>query len=468
MITYTALALGILALVVVSVRWWYLGLCGLALMTVLTNHPKMPSNIANIQGFNPWNMILVVVLLSWLRQHRREPTLPIVPGIAKVLFCAYVLLVLATTAAAVLDVQSLTGTVIQDWGRKDVFVDGMVNPLKYITIGVLYFAGACNRQRVRLALVTAVSSGFFYGLLMYKSMKLRVFTADFVDARRLTDKLVGLFANDLALVMAFSICGAVLIYVLFNRRWQRVLWLLGVATMLPPFVVLKSRAGFAAFGMIWLVLGTLRWRSILLLFPVAGVLTVAFVPSVQERALSGFGFGQHSAAEVDWDEVSAGRLTNIWPPVIEQIRKSPLIGFGRYAILREDCYWGILALEREVPTHPHNAYLEILVDAGAVGLAICLACAGGIIAVAVALLRVRGNVVVMQLGAVALVAAVGLLTAGVAGSTFYPTESFVPYLCVWGVALRVYSERRMRTRFVAPLVVNTVRDPARRKAAQSV
>jgi hypothetical protein len=42
------------------------------------------------------------------------------------------------------------------------------------------------------------------------------------------------------------------------------------------------------------------------------------------------------------------------------------------------------------------------------------------------------------LGIVALSAALAELSAGIAGSSFFPTQSMVPYLCVWGVALRVY------------------------------
>ena len=39
------------------------------------------------------------------------------------------------------------------------------------------------------------------------------------------------------------------------------------------------------------------------------------------------------------------------------------------------------------------------------------------------------------------IAAVAELTAGVAGSSFFPTQSTVPYLVVWGLVVRFQVER---------------------------
>jgi len=315
-------------------------------------------------------------------------------------------------------------------------------PLVSVAVGVLFFDGARTRLRVKMALAAAVGSGMVYALLLFKSMRERVFTIDFEDARRMTDKLVGLFANDLAELFAFTIWAGVFTAVIFAKRWHRLGWYASLVATLPPFLALKSRAGFLAFCVIGLVLGAIRWRKLLVVLPVAVMGVAVCVPSVRERVLMGVG---DTTEDASWDEISAGRVTNIWPPTIEQIGKSPIIGHGRYAIFREACYEDILEREKYVPNHPHCSYLEILLDAGVIGLAICLACSVGLFRVSWRLLGDRGDPLVTALGAVGVTAIVAELAAGLTGSSFFPSQSSVPYLCVWGSVLRVHAELKART-----------------------
>jgi hypothetical protein len=44
------------------------------------------------------------------------------------------------------------------------------------------------------------------------------------------------------------------------------------------------------------------------------------------------------------------------------------------------------------------------------------------------------------------------LTAGIAGSSFFLTQSTVPYLCVWGMALRVAANAKYAPAPVQPLL----------------
>jgi O-antigen ligase len=318
-----------------------------------------------------------------------------------------------------------------------VLVDTIINPLKYLMIGVLFFDGARTRERVKMALATAIGSGLCYALLLFKTLGTRVFTIGFEDARRMTDKLVGLFANDLAELLAFTLWGGLVLVFLFRRSWQRALWLACVAAVVPPFLALKSRAGFLSFCAAGAVLGAVRWRRILILMPLAVFVAALAAPDVRDRVLMGVGDAEE---ETSWDEISAGRVTNIWPPVVAQIGQSPLVGHGRLAILREACYEEILERERVVPNHPHCSYLEILLDAGLVGLVICLACSWGLIRVAWRLMRDSVEPVGLVLGTCSLAAIVAELSAGLAGSSFFPSQSSVPYLCIWGAALGVYAE----------------------------
>jgi O-antigen ligase len=71
----------------------------------------------------------------------------------------------------------------------------------------------------------------------------------------------------------------------------------------------------------------------------------------------------------DADAVSAGRIEHIWHPLLPETLKSPLWGNGLDSIM-----WSapMNAGAMEVVGHPHNAYLEALLDMGLIGLALLL------------------------------------------------------------------------------------------------
>ncbi len=431
------LYVAVVALMFISVRRWYLALCGLVVLTVFTQHPSMPTKMFGVQGLNPWNAALIVIAFFWLTNRQQEPPGRSVPGAYKLLLALYLLVQLASTGVAAMDLSSLKGKATGqglDW----LVINGIVNPFKYVLVGLMFFDGARSRARAWQAVVAALGSGMIYGFLMFKSMGLRVFSISPEGARRLTDKLVGLFANDMAELLAFVIWGGLFLTLAWPRRWQRAAWLAGIAANLPPFVALKSRAGFLAFSAVAFVLGVIRYRIILVLFPVAVALAILIAPGIRERVMTGFG-----KEGTDLDEVSAGRLTNIWPPVWAQITQGPVVGWGRYAILRTECYWEVLSRERGVPTHPHCAYLEILIDSGFVGLGVCLAGVAGLARAGWRLMRARGDWLLRGVGTAGLIATVTLLASSVAGSSFYATQSKVPYLVIWGLMLRAPLQREL-------------------------
>lgn len=430
MIRTLLLAVVVLAVMITATRRWYGGLCGLVLLTVLLQNPNFPTNMFGVQGLNPWNLTCVVVAACWLTQRRAEAPAAPLPSGAYVLLALYVALIVLTSAVAAADIGSFHSG---RWTITDVLVNGLINPLKYLLVGVMFADGARTRPRVRLALGVAVGSGILYALLLFKTIKGRLFGMDFNDARRLTDKLVGLHANDLGQLLAFTLWAGLLLWLILPRGWLRVAWPLAVSTVVPPFLAVQSRAGFLAFAAAGLTLGALRWRRLLILLPAAAGAVAVARPDVVERV----GMGIVGEDQVDWDTVSAGRVTNIWPPVWAQIGESPLVGHGRWGLLRTPCYFEVLAGEGSVPTHPHNAYLELMLDAGTIGLLIGLACAVGLLWTCGWLMRRGADREATTLGAVGLIAVVVYLSAGVAGLSFFPTQSTVPYLCVWGAVLRV-------------------------------
>jgi O-antigen ligase len=133
---------------------------------------------------------------------------------------------------------------------------------------------------------------------------------------------------------------------------------LTVAALLLTF----SRSAFV--GLIVVSALYMLWRRNAGTLTVLGLLAVAalfVIPSVfSDRMTAGFGGG--------FNAVSAGRIEGLWLPLLPEALHSPVYGHGLGSILwseamRHGAGGTVLAV-----THPHNAYLEALLDMGLVGL----------------------------------------------------------------------------------------------------
>ena len=83
--------------------------------------------------------------------------------------------------------------------------------------------------------------------------------------------------------------------------------------------------------------------------------------------LQGFGQTDASGQETVNDyEMTSGR-TLIWPYVIDKIGESPIIGHGRLAMARTGLRDKLMADYGESFPHPHNMYLQTLLDNGILG-----------------------------------------------------------------------------------------------------
>ena len=72
----------------------------------------------------------------------------------------------------------------------------------------------------------------------------------------------------------------------------------------------------------------------------------------------------------DVNEFSAGRMDDLWIPLFPELFKSPIWGNGLDSIMWSNAMW---ADQIAIATHPHNAYMQAILDMGLVGLALLLA-----------------------------------------------------------------------------------------------
>jgi O-antigen ligase len=125
-----------------------------------------------------------------------------------------------------------------------------------------------------------------------------------------------------------------------------------------------------------------------------------------------------------------------------KIREAPLLGHGKMAMQRTGITLFLYNEYGEIFPHPHNAYLEMVLDNGLVGFVLVLPFYAVVLARSMSLLRDRRSLVFVAAGGVATALVTALLVGAIGSQTFYPREGSVGMWCAIFLMLRVWVERR--------------------------
>ncbi len=440
----------ILGICVYAFRDWFLSLAALILLTVLTQNDDMPRTMAGIQGLNPWNFTLAITTLSWAIDRVRHPRPIGIPISAFIVAGLYIMVVLVNYLRVAVD----TGSLPPEYPIRsfmDATTELWINPMKYLWAALMFADGCTTRERVRLAVTTVVLLGVFYGAFVLKNVSItHLFSpGNFMGVRNRIDKLIGLHANDMAKVLVMTFWSIFATHRLWpQKKYKMIAVGSAIITMLATGLCF-SRAGYVTFVGIGFIFACLRFRKLLFIGPIALVVIVFMFPNVAERML--MDMGENAATgQTDMNQVTAGRTGNLWPPTIEEIRKSPLIGHGGLALLRTDAYEAIKDTEGHVPTTPHNGFLDVMVNSGAVGMLIVAAFYLGTGVASLVLLRNRTDVLAIAVGGVGLAHVTGCLINALSGGVLMPSQGMLGTYAAMGIAVHMWAGRNTRLRPVAP------------------
>lgn len=182
----------------------------------------------------------------------------------------------------------------------------------------------------------------------------------------------GLHANEFGLLLALA-CGPLLFVAAGTARPR---WRLGAAVALAVVfcgvLLTFSRGALLACAV---TLGGFLWhqRRIKTLVGVAAaalLFALAAPQALQDRLGTGVRAGAiGDATDVQRDELTAGRVYG-WVLLAPEVLESPWIGRG----LGSTQWSAAVAAGRYRANHPHNIYLELLMDLGLLGFAAVAAC----------------------------------------------------------------------------------------------
>jgi O-antigen ligase len=343
-----------------------IGAALLILLLPLSVTTLFPRTVLDIQGLNPLNLVLLATLVAYflhggkLRQLAPRPLLW--------------LMIVPIVVGGVMGVRHFDEIAPFLFEDDELFSTplGYVlllvwRPLLIIAVAVLVGAAATKSEKPEWVLAPMAVAVWIIGLIMLGYIAVsgvRLGSLAGPAAREFYSEM-GLHAN--ALGRLFAVAYALLLFVWWETKNVRLktalFFTLGIAVL--AMVLTFSRGALLGFFVVNALF--LMWKfnaKTVGLALLAGALAVAIAPDYLWGRIT---YGMESG---DPNTVSAGRIDDIWLPLLPELWKSPLWGNGLGSTM-----WSTpLLTGAMLPVgHPHNAYLEALLDLGVIGLVVMMA-----------------------------------------------------------------------------------------------
>ena len=337
------------------------------LMPMSGSSTLFPHEMFGIVGLNPVNLLLVGTFCSWLLHALADRSVG--RFLPRPLLLLYIVPILAAGAIGSRHIHEIAPTLLIAYQGLD-FLDApsylremMLKPLLMVLFALLVAAAMARSARPERFLVPAVASmcamaAFVPVYVAYSGIGIKALAGS--DERQFLSGL-GLHANDLGRL--YAIAYALLLFTWSEARGTalRAVLLAAAGFTVIALVLTFSRGAFVALAVVTLLY--LLWRrSVRTLTLGAAVIVAALVlapAAVYDRLAAGEGGGL--------DAISAGRVNGLWLPLLPEVLRHPLFGNGISSILWSEAMRRGAGFQVLAVTHPHNAYLEALLDMGIVG-----------------------------------------------------------------------------------------------------
>ena len=448
----------VLALAAYARKNWYTSLCGLILLMGV--HDLMPRSLFGIRGLSAWNLLFVAVLLAWANSRRRERLVWDMPRGVTVLLASYLCAVLVSTFRMFADRAAVDETTAA------LISNQLINMLKWPLLGLLIFHGCRDRNRSILAASCLCLSYLLLAVQALYWMPLSS-SGDELTNAGVFENFVGYHRVDLSMLLGGASWATLALLSNAKSGGTKLLIVGAAVTIVLGQAVTGGRTGYVTWVVVGLVLCLTRWRKTLLFLPIAAAMAIAIVPGASERMTQGFsvdrldttervhrtrdarrvfGFFESTTTVIDtqnqgqdYVRITSGR-SFVWPFVLDQIRESPILGHGRLAMARTGLTQRLEAYGLRFG-HPHNAYLQLWLDTGAVGLLMVLPFYVLICWWSLSLFRDSRSPVFVSIGGMTLALVLALLVGAIGSHSFYPQFGSVGMWCAIGLMLRVHVER---------------------------
>lgn len=339
------------------------GVVCLILLMPLSASSLFPHAMGGITGLNPLNVLLLATLASLMLQRGALKEWSRLPSKQLLLFYLAPLMVAGLMGMRHVDEipasLNLNGLIAFD-SAFGYFRDMVMYPMLIVVFSLLVAAAVARSRRPRLFLLPMIASIWLMSLVVIGFVFLSGATLAEMSSAEARGFFVplGIHANDLGRL--FAVAYALVLFPLPETRDGGLRLLLAVTAgiIVLALTLTFSRGAFLGFFVVNGIFLITRRNAVAmiigLLFLIA--LAVAAPEAVYERLSTGM--------DGDVNALTAGRVDEIWMPLLPELLNSPLWGNGLGAILWSAPQKAGRILE---VTHPHNAYLQVLLDMGLLG-----------------------------------------------------------------------------------------------------
>jgi len=344
----------------------------LILLLPISRSTEFPHAMMGITGLNPLNLLLIGTLASYLLQALADGSVRrFVPAS---LWLYLVPLVFAGLMGSRHVPDIAPGYFVDDAVPFDsaagYLMDALAKPLMLVVFALLLGAAVARSKNPEKFLVpTLVSIWVMVALVVVyvarSGIGLHQLSAS--GSREFLTPL-GMHANELGRLYATAYGLALFTWAGTRSPGMRFALLVSMVLATAALVLTFSRGGFLGFLVIngLFLLWRMNAKTIVFALALGACALFAVPPEVYERATLGFGQGLNA--------ISAGRYEGLWLPLMPEVMKSPIWGNGLHSILWSDAMRGAGPGGTVLfTTHPHNAYLEAVLDMGFAGLALICA-----------------------------------------------------------------------------------------------
>ena len=451
MLRYTLLVLFVSYVLAVSFRNWYRALCLMLPLLAVLERPDMPRTLLGLPGLNVFNVLMLFILLGWAWQKRREGLRWQVPRSLTYALVAYLAVYALALLRMGLELDSISHALKQvglsGMTLSGLVVDKFVNTLKWVLPGLLLCHGTNSPERLKMAIYSLLATGGLLAFQVISAMAPALLAGDDLASRalRVLNRDIGYHRVALATMFAALSWAFFVVYTQAARhRW---LWLAGFGGSAVALAFTGGRAGAVAWVLCGALLALMRWRRLLIIGPVLLVLAIPLVPGLEQRLTEGFGDEEPTATSQRLDTVDAegrdlhaitsGRIL-VWPVVVDKIAEQPWFGYGMRGMVASGVttrIHEIMGKEAYGFSHPHNAYLEWLLENGVIGAVPVLLFYGLLLARARrGLGEPMGSPRYLTAGLVMAFVTVQLV-ASLGSESFYPRQSTTLMWCAIGLFL---------------------------------
>jgi O-antigen ligase len=361
-------------------RDYRFGVFALVLAFPISTTTIVPRSMFGVGGLNPMNLLLAVTLATCLLSRRKNSAQGNQAGMdGKVLWLLVVPMILGGLWGST-QVGNINPMVrdSEEFHSVDTAQEYLLyyvmRPLLMVLYAWLISCAVRDGTQVKhLLWAFGFSVLIFAGVVLYGFAASGLDLGDMMSPRaRATLGWLGLHNNEVGPMGVSAL--AILLFAATKQSAGLRLFLFGVVG-LTLLAAMLSFSRNAFFGLLVVFLGyffggRVKWWKFATGVVVLMIAALFMPRAFYERAMTGIG-GGGSVKSATNDPLTAGRMSGVWIPVMDDIMLSPVYGHGLEGILWNKSSHNFES--NDAFHHPHNAYLRIVLDLGFVGGALVFA-----------------------------------------------------------------------------------------------